>query len=110
MASSGGVAVVVRCAGGDVAFPRLGAAAVGGCLRADDPTPSIAKGYGYAASRGALIDTIAPGSPAAHVGLRAGRDAIVRPVATPDETIRVTVVRGHARSVVPVVPAARTAG
>ena len=37
-----------------------------------DIQPQIAKRFGYAARRGALIDTIVPGSAAASAGLRAG--------------------------------------
>jgi S1-C subfamily serine protease len=102
-------------------------------IQTEDLTPAIARRFGYAASRGALIDEVVPGTGAAKAGLKAGTrveafnglgvhvggDAIVaidgipvtnaedvvRIVATrlfPGERARFTVVRGHARRVVPV--------
>jgi 2-alkenal reductase len=96
-------------------------------ITTEDLTPSVARRFGYAASRGALIDRVVAGSGAARAGLRAGSrleefrglgvhvggDAIpvrgaedvVRIVATrllPHETARFTVVRGHARRIVSV--------
>ncbi|HEY6961154.1 MAG TPA: trypsin-like peptidase domain-containing protein [Gaiellaceae bacterium] len=41
-------------------------------IKTEDLTPSIAKHFGYAADRGALIDSVVPGSGAARAGLRAG--------------------------------------
>jgi 2-alkenal reductase len=41
-------------------------------IETEDLTPSIAKRFGYAARRGALIDTVVPGSGAAKAGLEAG--------------------------------------
>jgi 2-alkenal reductase len=41
-------------------------------IETEDLTPSIAKRFGYAAHRGALIDTVVPGSGAAAAGLKAG--------------------------------------
>ncbi|HEX7525989.1 MAG TPA: trypsin-like peptidase domain-containing protein, partial [Gaiellaceae bacterium] len=46
-------------------------------ITTEDLTPSIAKKFGYAAQRGALIDFVTSGSAAARAGLRAGqRDAV----------------------------------
>ena len=39
-------------------------------ITTEDLTPSIAKQFGYAAKRGALIDVVTPGSAAARAGLR----------------------------------------
>jgi S1-C subfamily serine protease len=55
---------------GRVSYAYLG-------IRTEDLTPSIAKEFGYAASRGALIDSVTPGSPAARAGLRAGTREVV---------------------------------
>ena len=41
-------------------------------IETEDLTPSIAKRFGYAARRGALIDTVLPGSGAKAAGLKAG--------------------------------------
>ena len=41
-------------------------------IQTEDLTPSVARRFGYAARRGALIDTVVPGSGAAAAGLRAG--------------------------------------
>jgi S1-C subfamily serine protease len=41
-------------------------------IETEDLTPSIAKRFGYAARRGALIDTVLSGSGAAAAGLKAG--------------------------------------
>jgi S1-C subfamily serine protease len=41
-------------------------------IETEDLTPSIARHFGYAADRGALIDTVLPGSGAAKAGLKAG--------------------------------------
>jgi S1-C subfamily serine protease len=41
-------------------------------IKTENLTPSIARRFGYAARRGALIDTIVPGSAAAAAGLRGG--------------------------------------
>ena len=46
-------------------------------ITTEDLTPSIAKKFGYAASRGALIDAVVKGSAAARAGLVAGPDAAV---------------------------------
>ena len=46
-------------------------------ITTQDLTPSIARAYGYAARRGALIDVVRPGGAAARARLRAGtRDAV----------------------------------
>ncbi|NUR75532.1 MAG: PDZ domain-containing protein, partial [Thermoleophilia bacterium] len=46
-------------------------------IKAEDLTPSIAKRFGYAARRGALVDVVKPGTAAAKAGIRAGtRDAV----------------------------------
>jgi S1-C subfamily serine protease len=41
-------------------------------IETEDLTPSIARHFGYAAHRGALIDTVVPDSGAARAGLKAG--------------------------------------
>jgi S1-C subfamily serine protease len=41
-------------------------------IKTEDMTPSIARRFGYAADRGALIDSVVPGSGAAKAGLQAG--------------------------------------
>jgi S1-C subfamily serine protease len=41
-------------------------------VETEDLTPSIARRFGYGAKRGALIDTVVPGSGAAAAGLKAG--------------------------------------
>ena len=46
-------------------------------ITTEDLTPSIAKKFGYAARRGALIDVVASGSPAAKAGLEAGPRNVV---------------------------------
>jgi 2-alkenal reductase len=43
----------------------------------EDLTPSIAKKYGYAAKRGALVDAVTPGSAAARAGIEAGTQEVV---------------------------------
>ena len=46
-------------------------------ITTEDLTPSIAKKFGYAAKRGALIDAVTTGSAAAQAGLEAGpNDAV----------------------------------
>ncbi len=46
-------------------------------IKTEDLTPSIAKKFGYAATQGALIDVVRPGSPAAKAGLLAAtRDVL----------------------------------
>ena len=46
-------------------------------ITTEDLTPSIAKKYGYAATRGALVDVVEPGSAGARAGLTAGaQDAV----------------------------------
>jgi 2-alkenal reductase len=46
-------------------------------ITTEDLTPSIAKKFGYAAQRGALVDVVVSGSAAARAGLEAGtRDAV----------------------------------
>jgi len=80
-------------------------------IKTEDLTPSIAKRFGYAARRGALIDTIVPGSAAAAAGLkggtrteafqglgvRVGGDAIVAingiPVADAEDVVRIVASR-----------------
>jgi 2-alkenal reductase len=46
-------------------------------LQTEDLTPSIAKAFGYPASRGAIIDSVAKGGPAAKAGLEPGRRSVV---------------------------------
>jgi len=46
-------------------------------ITTEDLTPSIAKKFGYAAERGALIDAVTKGSGAARAGLKAGPDDAV---------------------------------
>ena len=41
-------------------------------IKTEDLTPSIAKKFGYAATQGALVDSVVPGSGAAKAGLLAG--------------------------------------
>jgi S1-C subfamily serine protease len=80
-------------------------------IETEDLTPSIAKRFGYAARRGALIDTVLPGSGAAAAGLKAGThveafrglgihvggDAIVAidgvPVADSEDVVRIVATR-----------------
>jgi S1-C subfamily serine protease len=80
-------------------------------IETEDLTPSIAKHFGYAASRGALIDTVLPGSGAAAAGLKAGTrteafrglgvhvggDAIVAidgtPVGNSEDVVRIVATR-----------------
>ncbi len=46
-------------------------------IQTEDLTPSVAKKFGYAATRGALIDGVTPGGAGARAGLRAGtRDVL----------------------------------
>ena len=42
-----------------------------------DLTPSIAKAFGYPAARGAIVDSVARGGPAAKAGLEAGHQDVV---------------------------------
>jgi S1-C subfamily serine protease len=42
-------------------------------IETDDLTPAVARRFGYAAARGALVVRVVPGSAAAAAGLRAGR-------------------------------------
>ena len=46
-------------------------------ITTEDLTPSIAKRFGYAAKRGALVDAVTPGSAAARAGLQAGPREVV---------------------------------
>jgi S1-C subfamily serine protease len=46
-------------------------------LQTADLTPSIAKAFGYPASRGAIIDSVARGGPAAKAGLEPGHRSVV---------------------------------
>jgi S1-C subfamily serine protease len=46
-------------------------------LQSEDLTPSIAKAFGYPARRGAIIDSIAKGGPAAKAGLKPGHKDVV---------------------------------
>jgi S1-C subfamily serine protease len=80
-------------------------------IETEDLTPSIAKRFGYAASRGALIDTVLSGSGAEAAGLKAGThiqafrglgvhvggDAIVAidgvPVADSEDVVRLVATR-----------------
>ena len=86
-------------------------------IKTEDLTPAIARKFGYAATRGALVDVVNDGTAAARAGIKAGtRDAVyeglgvkvggvVRIVTTklvPGETARFTIVRGAQRRVVPV--------
>ena len=57
-------------AGGRVRYAYVG-------ITTEDLTPSIAKKYGYAASRGALVDAVTPGSAAARAKLEAGATEVV---------------------------------
>jgi S1-C subfamily serine protease len=77
----------------------------------EDLTPSIARHFGYAATRGALIDSLVPGGPAASAGLKAatkteafeglgvhvGGDAIVsidgNPVANAEDVVRIVATK-----------------
>lgn len=52
-------------AGGDVRYAYVG-------IKTQDLTPAVAKKYGYAATRGALIDEVISGSAGDRAGLRAG--------------------------------------
>ena len=80
-------------------------------IETEDLTPSIAKRFGYAAQRGALIDTVLPGSGAKSAGFKAGThieafrglgvhvggDAIVAidgaPVADSEDVVRIVATR-----------------
>ena len=80
-------------------------------IETEDLTPSIAKRFGYASRRGALIDTVLPGSGASAAGLKAGThieafrglgvhvggDAIVAidgiPVADSEDVVRIVATR-----------------
>ncbi len=46
-------------------------------ITTEDLTPSIAKRFGYAAKRGALVDAVTPDSAAARAGLKAGPREVV---------------------------------
>jgi 2-alkenal reductase len=46
-------------------------------IKTEDLTPSIAKKFGYAARRGALVDIVRPGSPGAAAGLKPGTRDVV---------------------------------
>ncbi len=46
-------------------------------LETADLTPSIAKAFGYPATRGAIVDAVARGGPAAKAGLEAGHQSVV---------------------------------
>ncbi len=56
-------------AGGGVRYAYVG-------IKTQDLTPAIAKKYGYAARRGALIDEVKSGTAGAHAGLRAGTKSV----------------------------------
>ncbi|MGZ4333590.1 MAG: S1C family serine protease [Gaiellaceae bacterium] len=80
-------------------------------IQTEDLTPSVARRFGYAAHRGALIDTVVPGSGAAAaglaagtrvasfrgLGLRVGGDAIVAidgiPVGSAEDVVRIVATR-----------------
>jgi len=80
-------------------------------IETEDLTPSIARHFGYAASRGALIDAVLPGSGAAAAGLKPGTrteafrglgvhvggDAIVAidgtPVGSSEDVVRIVATR-----------------
>jgi S1-C subfamily serine protease len=80
-------------------------------IETEDLTPSLAKRFGYAARRGALIDTVLPGSGAQSAGFKAGThieafrglgvhvggDAIVAidgaPVADSEDVVRIVATR-----------------
>jgi S1-C subfamily serine protease len=109
-------------------------------IKTEDLTPSIARRLGYAATHGALIDVVTPGSAADKAGLKAGThdviyegldipaggDAIVAidgvPVRRAEDVVRIvtglvpgeratfTVVRGTTRRTVPVTLARRPPG
>jgi len=57
-------------ASGQVAYAYAG-------LKTEDLTPGIAKRFGYRASRGALVDVVTAGGPAARAGLRPGTHDVV---------------------------------
>ena len=57
-------------ASGHVAYAYLG-------LQTEDLTPAIAKRYGYAVGRGALVDSLTRNGPAARAGLRAGTRTVL---------------------------------
>jgi S1-C subfamily serine protease len=57
--------LVQLLASGHVAYAYLG-------LQTESLTPSIAHAFGYPVKQGALVDTVAPGGPAAKAGLRPG--------------------------------------
>jgi S1-C subfamily serine protease len=46
-------------------------------LQTEDLTPSIAKAFGYPARRGAIIDSVAKGGPAAAAGLKPGHQSVL---------------------------------
>ena len=46
-------------------------------ITTEDLTPSIAKKFGYAARRGAIVDAVTPGSAASHAGIEAGSRQVV---------------------------------
>jgi len=46
-------------------------------LQTEDLTPPIAKAFGYPALRGAIIDSVARGGPAARAGLKPGHRSVV---------------------------------
>ncbi|HZU20162.1 MAG TPA: trypsin-like peptidase domain-containing protein [Gaiellaceae bacterium] len=80
-------------------------------IETEDLTPAIARRFGYAARRGALIDTVVPGTGAAKAGLKAGTrveafdglgvhvggDAIVAidgiPVTSAEDVVRIVATR-----------------
>jgi S1-C subfamily serine protease len=45
-------------------------------LQTEDLTPEIARAFGYTPSRGAIVDTVSPGGPAAKAGLVAGTKTV----------------------------------
>jgi S1-C subfamily serine protease len=55
---------------GHVAYAYVG-------LQTEDLTPAIAKAFGYKAERGAIVDSVAKGGPAAAAGLRPGHRTVV---------------------------------
>lgn len=46
-------------------------------IKTEDLTPAVAKRFGYAALRGALVDVVNPGTAAAKAGIRAGTREVV---------------------------------
>ncbi len=55
---------------GHVAYAYIG-------LQTEDLTPAIARAFGYRPARGALVDSVTKGGPAARAGLRAGTRTVL---------------------------------